>query len=110
SAAARLAAVGGERGGLAAAPSPPKQVVGVFPPGRPKVAVVGAGWGGLGAAKALCENGCEVIMLDGMPDPTGKTPFLTPSGKPFDIGQRGFWKERGLTDCMNTTEGKSCYM
>jgi len=27
---------------------------------KPKVAVVGAGWGGWAAAKALCENGCDV--------------------------------------------------
>jgi hypothetical protein len=28
---------------------------------KPKVAVVGAGWGGWAAAKALCENNCEVL-------------------------------------------------
>jgi|TARA_B110000977_G_scaffold128709_1_gene164240 hypothetical protein len=60
---------------------------------RPKVAIVGAGWGGLGAAKALCESGCEVILLDGIPDPTGVTPTTTPSGKPFEYGTRGFWKD-----------------
>jgi hypothetical protein len=27
---------------------------------KPKIAVVGAGWAGWAAAKALCENGCEV--------------------------------------------------
>lgn len=60
---------------------------------QPHVVVVGAGWGGWGAAKALHENGCRVTMLDGMPDPTGATPFLTPSGKPFEVGTRGFWKD-----------------
>jgi NADPH-dependent 2,4-dienoyl-CoA reductase/sulfur reductase-like enzyme len=30
----------------------------------PKVVVVGAGWSGWAAAKALCENGCEVFVLD----------------------------------------------
>jgi NADPH-dependent 2,4-dienoyl-CoA reductase/sulfur reductase-like enzyme len=38
---------------------------------KPRVAVIGAGWGGFGAAKALCEAGCEVTLLDGIPDPTG---------------------------------------
>lgn len=60
---------------------------------KPKVAVVGAGWGGFGAAKALCEAGCEVTLLDGIPDPTGATPSLTPTGKPFEYGTRGFWKD-----------------
>ena len=49
------------------------------------MAVVGAGWGGLGAAKALCENGCDVTLLDGG-QPGGK--MTTPSGKPFEAGTR----------------------
>ena len=53
-------------------------------PRKPKIAVVGAGWGGFGAAKALCEAGCDVTLLDGIPDPTGATPSTTPSGKPFE--------------------------
>jgi len=60
---------------------------------RPRVAVIGAGWGGFGAAKALCENDCEVILIDGNPDPTGSTPSLTPTGKPFEPGTRGFWRD-----------------
>uniref|UniRef100_A0A7S0IUY5 Amine oxidase domain-containing protein n=1 Tax=Calcidiscus leptoporus TaxID=127549 RepID=A0A7S0IUY5_9EUKA len=59
----------------------------------PHVAVVGAGWGGWGAAKALLENGCKVTLLDALPDPCGETPYLTPSGKPFEAGTRGFWKD-----------------
>lgn len=59
-------------------------------PSRPRVAVVGAGWGGLGAAKALCENGCDVTLLDGG-QPGGK--MTTPSGKPFEAGTRGFWRD-----------------
>ena len=58
---------------------------------RPRVAVVGAGWGGIGAAKALCENGCDVTLLDGAPQPG--TGMKTPSGKPFEAGTRGFWKD-----------------
>jgi len=59
----------------------------------PHVAVIGAGWGGWGAAKALVENGCKVTLLDALPDPTGATPYLTPSGKPFEAGTRGFWMD-----------------
>jgi len=62
-------------------------------PSRPRVAVIGAGWGGFGAAKPLCENNCEVILIDGNPDPTGGTPSVTPTGKPFEPGTRGFWRD-----------------
>ena len=52
---------------------------------RKKIVVVGAGWGGWGAAKALLEsNECEGILLDGLKDPTGKTGQKTASGKPFE--------------------------
>lgn len=60
---------------------------------KPKVAVVGAGWGGWAAAKALCENGCDVTLLDTLPDPSGAQPMLTPTGKPFEPGTRGFWMD-----------------
>ena len=59
----------------------------------PHVAVVGAGWGGWAAAQTLLENGCKVTLLDSLPDPTGETPYLTPTGKPFEAGTRGFWKD-----------------
>merc|ERR1719453_2328555 len=62
-------------------------------PSTPHVAIVGAGWGGWGAAKALVENGAKVTLLDALPDPTGKTPYLTPTGKPFEAGTRGFWMD-----------------
>ena len=58
-----------------------------------KVVVVGAGWGGLGAAKTLCEAGCQVTLVDAQNDPTGATPTVTASGKPFEPGTRGFWKD-----------------
>ena len=58
-----------------------------------KVVVVGAGWGGLGAAKTLCEAGCQVTLVDAQDDPTGATPTVTASGKPFEPGTRGFWKD-----------------
>ena len=57
------------------------------------VVVIGAGWGGWGAAKSLCQAGVRVTLIDGMNDPTGSTPLTTPSGKPFEAGTRGFWKD-----------------
>ena len=57
------------------------------------VVVVGAGWGGWGAAKALCEAGVRVTLVDGLADPTGSTPLTTASGKPFEAGTRGFWRD-----------------
>lgn len=53
---------------------------------KPKVAVVGGGWGGFGAAKALSENGCEVILIDAA-NPVEE--LKTPTGKPFEPGMRG---------------------
>ena len=57
------------------------------------VVVIGAGWGGWGAAKALCEAGVRVTIVDGLADPTGSTPLTTASGKPFEAGTRGFWRD-----------------
>ena len=57
------------------------------------VVVIGAGWAGWGAAKALCEAGVRVTLVDGMGDPSGNTPTTTASGKPFEAGTRGFWKD-----------------
>ena len=60
-----------------------------------KIAIVGGGWGGWGAAKAICEakENVEVTLLDALPDPTGATPFLSKTGKPVEAGTRGFWKD-----------------
>ena len=43
--------------------------------GKKKFAIVGGGWGGWGAAKALCQSDedVEVTLLDALPDPTGMT-------------------------------------
>ena len=57
------------------------------------VVVVGAGWAGWGAVKALCEAGVRVTLIDGMSDPTGRTPMRTATGKPFEAGTRGFWRD-----------------
>ena len=61
--------------------------------GPSHVVVIGAGWGGWGAAKALCEAGVRVTLVDGMADPGGSTPLTTASGKPFEAGTRGFWRD-----------------
>ena len=61
--------------------------------GTSHVVVVGGGWAGWGAAKALCEAGVRVTLLDGMADPSGATPQTTASGKPFEAGTRGFWRD-----------------
>lgn len=60
-----------------------------------KIAIVGGGWGGWGAAKAICEakENVEVTLLDALPDPTGATPFVSKTGKPVEAGTRGFWKD-----------------
>ena len=62
----------------------------------PHVVVVGGGWGGWGAAKALCEASTpvRVTLLDALQDPTGATVPLTPTGKPTEAGFRGFWRVR----------------
>ena len=62
---------------------------------KKKFVIVGAGWGGFGAAKALCESGidAEVTIIDALPDPTGMTPYLSKTGKPVEAGTRGFWKD-----------------
>ena len=70
--------------------------------GPSQVVVIGAGWGGWGAAKALCQAGVRVTLVDGLADPTGSTPLTTASGKPFEAGTRGFWRDypniNALTD------------
>ncbi len=49
---------------------------------KPHVAVIGAGWAGWGAAKALCESGCRVTLID----PVGVIGMSTPDGKPIEAG------------------------
>ena len=70
------------------------------------VVVVGAGWGGWGAAKALCEAGVRVTLIDGMADPTGRTPDCTASGKPFEAGTRGFWKDYPNINALTAELGR----
>ena len=76
-------------------------------PSSSHVVVVGAGWAGWGAAKALCEAGVRVTLLDGMADPTGRTPLTTSSGKPFEAGTRGFWKDYPNINALTAELGLS---
>lgn len=71
----------------------------------PTVVVVGGGWGGWGAAKALCEAGCRVKLIDVIPDPTGATPYLSSTGKPVEAGTRGFWKDYPNIEAMTSELG-----
>lgn len=71
------------------------------------VVVVGAGWAGWGAAKALCEAGVRVTLIDGMVDPTGSKPTKTASGKPFEAGTRGFWKDYPNINALTAELGLS---
>ena len=57
----------------------------------PHVVVIGGGFGGFGAAKGLCENGCKVTLIDAA-EPTGKEPVVTKNGRPFESGHKGFWR------------------
>ncbi len=69
------------------------------------VVVIGAGWAGWGAAKALCQAGVRVTLIDGMADPTGREPPKTASGKPFEAGTRGFWKDYPNINQLTTELG-----
>ena len=75
--------------------------------GQSHVVVIGAGWAGWGAAKALCESGVRVTLIDGMPDPTGSEPVTTASGKPFEAGTRGFWKDYPNINALTAELGLS---
>ena len=50
---------------------------------KPKVVIVGGGWGGFGAALAAAENNCDVTLIDAGDPTEGMT---TESGKPFEPG------------------------
>ena len=80
------------------------------PPSPKKYVIIGGGWAGWGAAKALCEGlpytippteptdvgnyqFANITLIDALPDPTGATPYLSATGKPVEAGTRGFWKD-----------------
>ena len=63
------------------------------PQSTPHVVCIGAGFSGWGATRSLLAAGCKVTLLDAGNDPTGEVGTFTPSGKPFDAGTKGFWKD-----------------
>eukprot|EP00752_Nemacystus_decipiens_P011813 g10482.t1 len=65
------------------------------PPRAKKVVVVGGGWAGFGAAKALTEAGegaYDVTLLDANPNPGGLSAgWRTAGGRAVEAGIKGFW-------------------
>lgn len=61
---------------------------------RPHVAVVGAGWAGLGAAWTLAKQGdCDVTLLDSAPNIGGLVAgWKTKKGQSVEVGVHGFWR------------------
>mmetsp|Transcript_7687 Transcript_7687/g.11640 ORF Transcript_7687/g.11640 Transcript_7687/m.11640 type:complete len:592 (+) Transcript_7687:18-1793(+) len=54
--------------------------------------VVGGGWGGFGALKALSEAGWDVQLLDAVPDPAALNGgWKNKNGRPLEAGFKGFW-------------------
>jgi len=59
---------------------------------RPKVAIVGAGWAGLGAAYHLVQQGYEVTLLEAGGYPGGLVAgWKTAQGRSVEAGIHGFW-------------------
>jgi uncharacterized protein with NAD-binding domain and iron-sulfur cluster len=59
---------------------------------RKKVAIVGAGWAGLGAAYHLAKQGYDVTLLEAAPYPGGLVAgWKTPGGRSVEGGIHGFW-------------------
>ncbi|GAX27544.1 hypothetical protein FisN_13Hh371 [Fistulifera solaris] len=76
---------------VAVQPMRTKSNVGLWASKETHIVVVGAGWAGWGAAKAACEAGARVTLIDALPDP--RIPYLSLTGKPVEAGTRGFWKD-----------------
>lgn len=85
---------------------------------RPRAVVIGAGWAGFGAARALARAGAQVDLLDAGSAPGGVSAgWRTKEGRPVEAGMKGFWtqypnidalaKEIGsfekLTECTRST-------
>ena len=65
------------------------------PEGPPHYVIIGAGWGGFGAAERLTSSvpNAKVTMLDALPSPGGELPYLSATGRTVEAGTRGFWKD-----------------
>jgi len=85
--------------------TPPAKAMSVYAP-KKHIAVICGGWGGVLARprRLLGEASYRVTLLHALPDPTGNTPFLTPSGKPFEAGTLGFWFDYpNINELVSTT-------
>ena len=61
-------------------------------PAQKRVAVVGAGWAGLGATCHLAQQGYDVTLLEATPYPGGLVAgWKTPGGRSVEAGVHGFW-------------------
>lgn len=61
-------------------------------PKKKKVAVVGAGWAGFGAAYHLSKEGYDVTLVDASATPGGLSASAsTANGKTIEAGMKGFW-------------------
>ena len=74
--------------------------------------IVGGGWGGLGVATAAARSGTKmkVTLVDALPmyGPDGDGSRRTPTGKPFEAGHRGFWRDYpNINDVIENTIGVS---
>ena len=58
----------------------------------PRVAVIGGGWAGFGAAKALVEQGYDVSLLDAAPGAGASAAgWRTKTGRSMEAGIKGMW-------------------
>ncbi|CAM9743595.1 unnamed protein product, partial [Choristocarpus tenellus] len=89
---------------------------------KKKAVVVGGGWAGFGAAKALTESGIyDVTLLDANPNLGGLSAgWRTPGGRAVEAGIKGFWwsypniynlvqNELGLDNVFTDWTGSSFY-
>ena len=60
---------------------------------KPNVVIIGSGWAGFGAAKALSESGgVNVTLLEAANNPGGLAAgYRTKSGREVEAGMKGFW-------------------
>ena len=57
------------------------------PAAAPRVVVIGGGWAGFGATKALTDQGYDVTLLDASPNPGGLSAgWRTPQGRAVEAG------------------------
>lgn len=69
--------------------------------GRPKAVVVGAGWAGLGAARALSKGGASVSLLDAAGSAGGvSSGWKTERGRTVEAGMKGFWNQYPNLDAL----------